>query len=105
MIQIRRNLFETNSSSTHSITMCTKSDYEKWEKGELVYDMDKKKFIPASEVEEIENSGDEDDEDREKTLFKSPEEFYNWIRNNLYNKTYKTEFNDVVAFGYYGQDY
>ena len=101
MIQIRRNLFETNSSSTHSITMCTKSDYEKWEKGELVYDMDKKKLIPASEVKEVEDGeGDED-----KTLFKSPEEFYNWIENNLYYGTYKSEFNDVVAFGYYGQNY
>jgi len=100
MIQIRRNLFETNSSSTHSITMCTKSDYEKWEKGELVYNRDSKKFIPASEVEEIEN-----DEDRDKILFESPKEFYGWIQNNLYFETYKTEFNDVVAFGYYGQDY
>ena len=101
MIQIRRNLFETNSSSTHSITMCTKSDYEKWEKGELVYDMNHEKLIPASEVKEIEDG--EDDED--KTLFKSPGEFYGWIQNNLYFETYKTEFNDVVAFGYYGQDY
>ena len=101
MIQIRRNLFETNSSSTHSITMCTKSDYEKWGKGELVYDMDKKKFIPVSEAKELEDG--EDDED--KTLFKSPEEFYNWIENYYYYETYKTEFNDVVAFGYYGQDY
>lgn len=101
MIQIRRNLFETNSSSTHSITMCTKSDYEKWEKGELVYDMDHKKLIPASEVKEVEN--DEDDED--KTLFKSPKEFYEWIENNLYYETYESEFNDVVAFGFYGQDY
>ena len=100
MIQIRRNLFETNSSSTHSLTMCTKSDYEKWGKGELVYDMDKKKFIPVSEVKEIENG-----EDRDKTLFKSPEEFYNWIESNLYYETYKSELNDVVAFGYYGQDY
>ena len=26
--QIRRGVFETNSSSTHSLTMCLKSDYE-----------------------------------------------------------------------------
>lgn len=98
MIQIRRNLFETNSSSTHSITMCTKLDYQKWSLGELVYAMDSKKFIPASEVKEIEKG--EDDE----ALFKSPEEFYNWVNNELCLETYKSEFNDVVAFGYYGYD-
>ena len=30
--QIRRGVFETNSSSTHSITMCSNKEYEKWEK-------------------------------------------------------------------------
>ena len=37
MRQIRKNVFETNSSSTHSITMCMKSDYDKWVSGELVW--------------------------------------------------------------------
>ena len=30
--QIRRGVFETNSSSTHSLTMMMKSDYERWGK-------------------------------------------------------------------------
>ena len=30
--QIRRGVFETNSSSTHSLTLILKSDYDKWEK-------------------------------------------------------------------------
>ena len=38
MRQIRRNVFETNSSSTHSITMCMKSEFDKWVAGELVWD-------------------------------------------------------------------
>lgn len=29
-VQIRRGVFETNSSSVHSLTMCMKSDYDKW---------------------------------------------------------------------------
>lgn len=33
--QIRRGVFETNSSSTHSMTMMMKSDYERWEKENL----------------------------------------------------------------------
>lgn len=37
MIQVRKNVFETNSSSTHSLVMCTSSEYEKWAKGEIYY--------------------------------------------------------------------
>lgn len=33
--QIRRSVFETNSSSTHSITMMMKSDYDRWHKEQL----------------------------------------------------------------------
>lgn len=31
--QIIRGVFETNSSSCHSLTMCTQSDYDKWKDG------------------------------------------------------------------------
>ena len=34
--QIRCGVFETNSSSTHSLTMCLKSDYDRWTKGEVL---------------------------------------------------------------------
>lgn len=34
--QIRRRVFETNSSSMHSLTMCLESDYDKWEAGKLL---------------------------------------------------------------------
>ena len=30
MTQVRSNTFETNSSSTHSICMCTKDQYDSW---------------------------------------------------------------------------
>lgn len=32
MIQVRENCFETNSSSVHTICMCTESIYSKWAK-------------------------------------------------------------------------
>ena len=35
MIQIRRNVFETNSSSTHSITLCSVEDYNAWQEGKM----------------------------------------------------------------------
>lgn len=35
--QVRKGVFETNSSSIHSITMCTKTDYVKWMNGEMAW--------------------------------------------------------------------
>ena len=36
MLNIRYKIFETNSSSTHSIIMCTDEDYKKLRAGELM---------------------------------------------------------------------
>ena len=35
MIQIRQGVFETNSSSTHSITIAPESDFNKWKNGDV----------------------------------------------------------------------
>ena len=35
MLQIRRGVFETNSSSTHSISICKKFEYDAWVRGEV----------------------------------------------------------------------
>ena len=34
---IRQGVFETNSSSTHSLTICSGEEYSKWENGELYW--------------------------------------------------------------------
>lgn len=36
--QIRRGVFETNSSSTYSITMCSEEEYNKFKNGEMWID-------------------------------------------------------------------
>ena len=36
MKSLRANTFETNSSSTHSLTMVSASTYKKWETGEAI---------------------------------------------------------------------
>ena len=57
MIQVRNSVFETNSSSVHSLTMCTAQEYDKWRSGELLYNhyagVDQKDFITREEAEEI----------------------------------------------------
>lgn len=45
MIQVRKMLFETNSSSTHSLVMCNNSDFEDFKNGKKCLDLYKKVFI------------------------------------------------------------
>ena len=48
MRQIRKGVFETNSSSTHSITICTQKEFNEFKSGLLVLDW-KNTLIPASQ--------------------------------------------------------
>ena len=48
--QIRRGAFETNSSSTHSITMCSGEEYDKWCSGNLLFWVGKKKFGTKEDI-------------------------------------------------------
>lgn len=48
-ISIRRNVFETNSSSTHNMTILSKEDFEKWQKG-FVLDTYTKTLISEEEA-------------------------------------------------------
>ena len=112
--QVRRGVFETNSSSTHSITMCSNKEYEKWENGEVLYWQDGDKFGTREEIiEELKKKKwysitDWNDEDVVSDIFsdervKTCDEFF----DNDYYETYSTEYTTpngevVVAFGYYG---
>ena len=57
--QIRRGVFETNSSSVHSLTMCMESDYDRWKNGELVWSRWDDELIPITD--EIKRSMDNDE--------------------------------------------
>ena len=37
MKQIRKGIFETNSSSTHSMTMCSGEEFDAWVNGDTLY--------------------------------------------------------------------
>lgn len=51
MFQVRNSIFETNSSSTHSLTFCTVEEYEKFLSGLLYLDTYEEKMIPPQEVD------------------------------------------------------
>lgn len=100
MIQVRQGIFETNSSSTHSLTMCTSSDYEKWKNGELIYDYYNDKLVPVTDkIKELKEDGDDE--------YVTYENFQDWSYMDLesFEQRYTTPGGEeIVAFGYYGYD-
>lgn len=52
MYSIRRNVFETNSSSTHSLIICSDKTYNDWLDGKVVYDNDNYEFVEAKQPTE-----------------------------------------------------
>lgn len=67
MIQVRENVFETNSSSTHSLVMCTDSEYAKWAKGEVYYC----EYFPYKADKSLEKESNFYTEEEAKTVCKS----------------------------------
>ena len=121
--QIRRGVFETNSSSVHSLTMCSGVEYKKWEDGKVLFWGDKDKFSTREDIiEEMQNmryswNGELcypdvnwDDEDEVEDIFSDEniqtcEEFFDNEYYETFEERYTTPSGDeVVAFGYYGHD-
>lgn len=106
-IQIRRGLFETNSSSVHSLTMVSESDYDKWKNGELVYDRTWDKLIPVTDEKYLEWKKENEEEDPDWFDYLTYEEFFDYdtIEYETFEDNFTTENGDVVkAFGYYGHN-
>lgn len=52
MHTIRKNVFETNSSSTHSLIICSDKMYNDWTNMKVVYDRYDDKFVEAKQPTE-----------------------------------------------------
>lgn len=129
MINIRQGVYETNSSSVHTLVMCTEDQYKQMEQGNILLDyhgnqytieeavasiQEKMKKWPDcytdNDHEFIKNIKDKSDYSVIKWL-ESTEEFYtldSWL-DNEYFETYHDEMTTpngekVIAFGYYGHD-
>ena len=98
--QIRRGVFETNSSSVHSLTMCMESDFNKWVAGELVWNRWGNKLVPITD--KIKKSIEEDERE-----YLTYEQFndYDYIDYETFEDSYTTPNGETVkSFGYYGHD-
>lgn len=121
--QVRRGVFETNSSSTHSITMMMKEDYKRWKSEELYLFEGFENFFPEEcrpragklytkdEVIEFLRAYDKElDYDDEDVFYdaRKDEEFKSYDDENdleSYYDEFTTPNGDtVVAFGEYGYD-
>ena len=102
--QIRFGMFETNSSSVHSLTIVNKEEFEKFKRGELVWDKYNDELVEAHKNIVKDEDSDEEDDDYEEGQYQD----YNHLGGRYYEtftKSYKTKNGDeIVAFGYYGQD-
>ena len=71
IFQVRKGVFETNSSSTHTLTICSKEDYEDWERGDKFWlDNDwgklqtNKSFVTPEELAELTEKYNEEEQKR-----------------------------------------
>lgn len=104
MRQIRRGVFETNSSSTHSITVCTKKEFEAFEDGELMLDMADEKLVEMDRSEIAKYPYRYIDCDSFFTPWKDHDRDYRCMYET-YEKEIKTPKGDrMVVFGEYGHD-
>ena len=117
MKSIRRGVFETNSSSTHSLTICSKDDFKAWKDGNVFFmRYPNEKFISKEEAVEILKAHKyikcEDYDDKgllEEALAEA--EIYTYDRFfaseylESYEQNHTTKSGDeIVAFGMYGHD-
>ncbi len=115
--QIRVGVFETNSSMTHALTICTQEEYDKWQNGETLFDRWGNKNFIISDDERIAKLKKEYEDDNHNKYYDTFEEFladngifsYDEYSNDYYFEHFHEPFttpsgDEMVAFGYYGHD-
>lgn len=121
--QIRHGVFETNSSSTHSITMCTKNEFNDWRNGKVyrndgwwsgtTSNLKNKAFLTYDEAMELIKTSSyyvpiKEDDDIDEYL--KEYEIYSYENWGGYHETDVTHYTtpngeEIVAVCYYGNDY
>lgn len=121
-VQIRRGVFETNSSSTHNMTICSRDEYNAWIDGK-VYWTYSGNFVSKEEAYEYVRKNEDElfeqgkidirfdalsDEDKEQVLYDyNYRTVENWANEYFeeFEQFYTTESGDnIVVFGQFGYD-
>ena len=100
MIQIRQGVFETNSSSTHALAICTQKEWDKLQSGEyLVNEWGINDIISKDDPKAI------NDPDDWNSRYITYDELYDIKDFEFFNRHFKTPSGDeMVAWGYFGYD-
>lgn len=121
--QIRRGVFETNSSSVHSITMCSDDEYKRWESGEayiqrynggiftrdeIIQELKEKKSWRTEGLRYPNVNWDDEDEVNElieDNDYKTYSQYWDDMDYETFDDSYTTKSGEKIhAFGYYGED-
>ena len=118
MKTIRYGVFETNSSSVHSLTVCTENEYEKFKNGNMLLNTMDNELYEKNEAVEISKSDFEEDkkehyygisdddtwnEEYMKKRFVSYDTYVNDMEYETFAHNYTTPNGEkIIAFGYYG---
>ena len=124
MYKIRFNIFESNSSSTHTLIISTKEDYKKWKSGKLYLDAWHGELLTEEEVlKQLRNNFQRYGRDInvENLKTEAPDLFHEECRENgiydlddYYENDYLEEYereytspsgDELVIWGKYGNDY
>ena len=106
--QVRLGVFETNSSSTHSLVICDKETFDKWKNGELLFDKWDEEFIEKYQLtnkdkeEAKEYYNDNKDKFWKDWKDLGDEEKDEWYTKFAYENNLIDE--DLVSYDDYGKD-
>ena len=111
-LSVRKGVFETNSSSTHSLTMCSEDEFDQWKDGKLLYDTYNEELVSWKELfntyRENEYYNDKTDDEImdimcEEYRFLTFDQFASDEFLESYWDSYTTKSGEkVVAFGQFG---
>ena len=117
-VQVRQSVFETNSSSTHAVSVCTLSEWEEYRNGRLWLNMSSLKFLPEDDAKLYNADKIAAAKSRaERGRWKFDISDYSWDLYHSYDEDvdmcyewFTEKFTlpndqEVIAFGYYGNDY
>jgi len=106
----RLGVFETNSSSTHTLTIVARSEFDLWKDGMLVFNRDEETLGTLTQFQK------EFEDNDERTYYDSFEEYQNeniqtyeeWLEDEClecFEMDHTTPSGDkIVAFGKFGND-
>ena len=97
MIQIRQGVFETNSSSTHTLAICTQEEWDKLKSGEYL--------VNEWEITDMISNDDPKAVNDWDTQYVTYEELYNHSTCEFFSRHFTSPSGDkMVAWGFYGYD-